>query len=71
MVEPITHKTMVACNVPIFGFPCSTVGDDPMGLSQPDQRGNLRLTVILGVLRSYMMLFEVHLSCFIIKIILA
>jgi hypothetical protein len=32
-------------NVPIFRFPCSTVGDDLMGLCQPDQRGNLRLTM--------------------------
>jgi hypothetical protein len=36
------------CNVPIFGFPYSTVVDDLMGLCQPDHRGNWRLTVILG-----------------------
>jgi hypothetical protein len=32
-------------NVPIYGFPYSTVVDDLMGLCQFDQRGNLRLTV--------------------------
>jgi hypothetical protein len=33
------------CNVPIFGFPCSIVGDDFMGLCQPNQRGNWMLPV--------------------------
>jgi hypothetical protein len=32
------------CNVPIFGFPCFTVGGDLMGLCQPGQRGKWRLT---------------------------
>jgi hypothetical protein len=36
------------CNVPIFGFPYSTVVDDLMCLCQPDHRGNLRLTVSSG-----------------------
>jgi hypothetical protein len=26
------------CNVPIFGFPCSTFGDDFRGLCQPIDR---------------------------------
>jgi hypothetical protein len=36
--------------LPIFGFPCSTVGGDLLGLCQPDQRGKLRLTVSSGSL---------------------
>jgi hypothetical protein len=35
------------CNVPIFGFSCSASGDDFRGLCQPNQRGNLILTMIL------------------------
>jgi hypothetical protein len=31
------------CNVPIFKFPCSTIGNDFMSLCQLDQRGNLML----------------------------
>jgi hypothetical protein len=38
------------CNVPIFGFPYSTVVDDLMGLCQPNQRGILMLIVSSGSL---------------------
>jgi hypothetical protein len=43
-----TQHPYLVCNVPIFGFPYSTVVDDLMGLCQPDHRGNLRLTVSSG-----------------------
>jgi hypothetical protein len=33
------------CNVPIFGFLYSAVGDDFMGLCHLDQRGDLMLPV--------------------------
>jgi hypothetical protein len=60
LVQLVDHRVVMAlledkqylgredCNVPIFGFPYSTVVDDLMGLCQPDQRGNLRLTVSSG-----------------------
>jgi hypothetical protein len=49
------------CNVPIFGFPCSAVGGDLLGLCQPDQRGKLRLTMSSSALEE---LDEAHPSPF-------
>jgi hypothetical protein len=55
LVQFVDHRVVMAlleekqslgredCNVPIFGFPCSVVGDDLMGLCQLDQRGDLML----------------------------
>jgi hypothetical protein len=34
-------------NVPIFGFSCSTIGDDFLSLCHPDRRDNLMLPVSL------------------------
>jgi hypothetical protein len=40
-------RTIKKCNVPIFGFPCSAVGDDFQGLCQPRQKGEVMLSVSL------------------------
>jgi hypothetical protein len=56
------------CNVPIFGFPCFTVGGDLMGLCQLGQRGKWRLTGGSVNWRSYMRPNLVHSPYFIIRI---
>jgi hypothetical protein len=61
LVQLVDHRVVMAlledkqslgredCNVPIFGFLCSAVGDVFMGLCQLDQRGDLMLPVSSGV----------------------
>jgi hypothetical protein len=51
------------CNVPIFEILCSAVGDDFMGLCQPDQKGNLMLLVSSGGLEE---LYDAFIGPFII-----
>jgi hypothetical protein len=60
MVQLMEHQVVVAlledkqslgredCNVPIFGFPCSTVRGDLVSLCHPGQRSKTRLTVSSG-----------------------
>jgi hypothetical protein len=81
LVQLVDHRIVMAlleekqylgredCNVPIFGFPYSEVVDDLMGLCQPDQRGNLRLTMNSRSLEELYDSFIGLLSYFIIRII--
>jgi hypothetical protein len=65
LVQLVDHRVVMAlfednqslgredCNVPIFGFPCSAIGDDFMGLRQLDQRGDLMLLASSGGLEKF------------------
>jgi hypothetical protein len=46
LFEDIQYLGREDCNVPIFRFHCSTVGDEFMGLCQLDKRGDLMLPMI-------------------------